>query len=70
MWIPCMTGNFGTVIVHGEDEVDTTATQTLISSAKEHSPALEHVENLSAIGTGGKSASSQYSPHYLYLIFI
>ncbi|XP_030956875.1 serine/threonine-protein kinase dst1-like [Quercus lobata] len=52
-------GNFGTVIVHGEDEVDTTATQTLISSAKEHSPALEHVENLSASGMGGKSASSQ-----------
>ncbi|KAF3972963.1 hypothetical protein CMV_003577 [Castanea mollissima] len=52
-------GNFGTVIVHGEDEVDTTATQMLISSAKEHSPALEHVENLSASGMGGKSASPQ-----------
>ncbi len=65
-----MTGNFGTVIVHGGDEIDMMATQTLLSNAKEPSRALEHVENLSASGMGGKSAVPQYFPHYLYLMLI
>lgn len=70
MWTPCMTGNFGTVIVHGGDEIDKMSTQMLLSSATESSPALEHVENLSASGTGNESAAPQYSPHYLYLMLI
>ncbi|KAK4598857.1 hypothetical protein RGQ29_016058 [Quercus rubra] len=50
-------GNFGTVIVHGGDEIDKMSTQMLLSSATESSPALEHVENLSASGTGNESAA-------------
>ncbi|XP_030956874.1 serine/threonine-protein kinase dst1-like [Quercus lobata] len=52
-------GNFGTVIVHGGDEIDKMSTQMLLSSATESSPALEHVENLSASGTGNESAAPQ-----------
>ncbi|KAM3707003.1 hypothetical protein ACB098_03G192300 [Castanea mollissima] len=52
-------GNFGTVIVHGGDEIDKMSTQMLLSSATESSPALEHVENLSASGMGNESAALQ-----------
>nr|XP_023894961.1 serine/threonine-protein kinase 24-like [Quercus suber] len=52
-------GNFGTVIVHEGDEIDKMSTQMLLSSATESSPALEHVENLSASGMGNESAAPQ-----------
>ncbi|XP_012067804.1 serine/threonine-protein kinase 4 homolog B isoform X2 [Jatropha curcas] len=50
--------DFGTVVIHGGEEMDKTATQTAFNDARELSQDLGHVETPSTSGTGGKSADS------------
>lgn len=56
--ILCLTGEFGTVIVHNEDESQKPFAQTELHNGKEASTALEHVESKLINGTGRQLAES------------
>ena len=65
----CLTGEFGTVIVHGGFEMDKTANQTPVSSTKEPSAAHENVESHPVGGPGIKSTNNWYFSSTVLLLF-
>lgn len=64
--ILCVAGEFGTVIVHGGDEVQKSFAQSQLQSGKAASTALEHVESTLINGTGRQLAESWYLPPYCF----
>lgn len=55
-----VTGNFGTVIFHGVDEMDETATETQLSNVKESSLAPGHLRRPSISFAESKLANPRY----------
>lgn len=60
-----VTGNFGTVIVHGGDDMDEAATEMQLSNVKESSLAPGHLKRPSISFTESKSAD----PRYFFTIY-